>query len=47
MKGSDARMKKEFVNPEIDVVRFEIEEVVSVSGGCDNDCYNDVYGTFR
>ena len=37
MKGLDGHMKKDFVNPEIDVVRFEIEDVVSVSGNCECD----------
>ena len=44
MKGLDGHMKKDFVNPEIAVVRFEIEDVVSVSGACDYDCYGDIYG---
>ena len=31
-------MKKEYKNLELETVRFEAEDVITASGGCDCDC---------
>ncbi len=35
-------MKKQFENPEVEVDRFELEDLITTSGGgCDIDCGGD------
>lgn len=31
-------MKKKFERPEMEVIRFEAEDVIMTSGGCSPDC---------
>ena len=31
-------MKKKFERPEMEVIRFEAEDVIMTSGGCSSDC---------
>ena len=37
-KMSRMKMKKKFERPEMEVIRFEAEDVIMTSGGCSPDC---------
>lgn len=37
-KMSRMKMKKKFERPEMEVIRFEAEDVIVTSGGCSPDC---------